>query len=136
LVNNGRTGRDGEIGSVLVPWQMGHMRVVERTQILEHCGVIADAFCVLPLGIIATYIARPCEEGDSEEQVALRNALYGAVRESYPLDTALPIGSSYRASPFLTITSQDLRAMRAKLFRSGHTLLSRELNILSMILAP
>jgi hypothetical protein len=120
---------------------LDELQAVERTQNLEHRGVIADGYYVVPLAIfvaraaIATYCARLREECDGEQQAALRSALHNAMRETYPLDTVLPIGSSYQEFPFLTITSQDLRAMRAKLFRSGHTLMSREMNVLTMLLA-
>jgi hypothetical protein len=117
------------------------LQAVQRSQNLEHRGVIANGYYVLPLATfvakpaIAAYCARLREEGDIEQQTALRGALYGALRESYPLDTVLPIGVSFQEFPFLTITSQDLHAMRAKLFRSGHTLMSREMNVLTMLLA-
>ena len=96
---------------------------------------------MLPL---ATFVARAAiaahcawlrDEGDIGQQAEMRMALEGAMRETYPLDTVLPIGAAYQEFPFLTITSQDLLAMRAKLFRSGTILMSREMNVLTMLLA-
>ena len=120
---------------------LSELQSVGRTQDLEHRGVLADGYCVFPLATfvasaeIAAYCTRLRDEDDTEQQAELRNALHGAMRETYPLDTVLPIGAAYQEFPFLTVTSQDLLAMRAKLFRSGTILMSREMNVLTMLLA-
>lgn len=85
---------------------------------------------------IATYCQKLAEREQDEPAAALlRSALIHYVRDSYPIDTILPIGSWYRDFPFLLITSQDLQALRAKTFQTGHTLMSREMNLLTLLLS-
>lgn len=114
----------------------------ERSQRLEHRGGIQRGYYVVPLamfvakGPIATYCQELAEREEDELAAALlRSALIHYVRDSYPIDTLLPIGSWYSRFPFLLITSQDLQALRAKTFQTGHTLMSREVNLLTLLLS-
>jgi hypothetical protein len=114
----------------------------ERSQRLEHRGGIQRGYYVIPLAMfvakvpIATYCQELAEREEDEPAAALlRSALIHYVRDSYPIDTLLPIGSWYSRFPFLLITSQDLQALRAKTFHVGHTLMSREMNLLTLLLS-
>lgn len=114
----------------------------ERSQRLEHRGGMQRGYYVVPLatfvakGTIADYCQKLAEREEDEPAAALlRNALIHYIRDSYPIDTVLPIGSWYSRFPFLLITSQDLQALRAKTFQTGHTLMSREMNLLSLLLS-
>jgi hypothetical protein len=114
----------------------------ERSQRLEHRGGGQRGYYVVPLamfvakGPIATYCQELAEREEDEPAAALlRSVLIHYVRDSYPIDTLLPIGSWYREFPFLLITSQDLQALRAKTFQTGHTLMSREMNLLTLLLS-
>jgi hypothetical protein len=57
------------------------------------------------------------------------------VRGHYPVESLLPVGSRFKGFPFLTFTCHDLRALRGRTFRAGHALMSREMNLLTMLLA-
>jgi hypothetical protein len=113
----------------------------ERSQRMEHLGAPPSGYYVLPLAafVAKESIARHCEElalpEHGQEGYALRDVLMSYVRDAYPLDTVLPIGSAYRRVPFLVVTSQDLAALRAKRFRLGHALMSHEMNLLTLLLA-
>ncbi|HEY7347578.1 MAG TPA: hypothetical protein VH599_04610 [Ktedonobacterales bacterium] len=113
----------------------------ERSQRLEHRGGIQRGYHVVPLamfvakGPIAAYCQELAEREEDEQAALLRSALIHYVRDSYPIDTLLPIGSWYSRFPFLLITSQDLQALRAKTFQAGHTLMSREMNLLTLLLS-
>jgi hypothetical protein len=86
--------------------------------------------------VIANYCqALPENELGETATEQLRSILIRNVRDSYPIDTLLPIGSRYSQSPFLAITSQDLRALRAKTSQTGYTLMSREMNLLTVLLS-
>ncbi len=113
-----------------------------RSQRLEYHGGVQRGYYVIPLAIfvakepIAAYCRELAEREQDEGAAALlRSALIHYVRDSYPLDTLLPIGSWYRDFPFLLITSQDLQALRAKTFQTGHALMSREMNLLTLLLS-
>ncbi|HEU5199857.1 MAG TPA: hypothetical protein VFU32_09480 [Ktedonobacterales bacterium] len=114
----------------------------ERSQRLEQRGGVQRGYYVVPLAMfvaketIADYCQNLAEREQDESAAALlRSALIHYVRDSYPIDTILPIGSWYREFPFLLITSQDLQALRAKTFQTGHTLMSREMNLLTLLLS-
>jgi hypothetical protein len=114
----------------------------ERSQRLEYRGGVQRGYYVVPLAMfvaketIAAHCQRLAEQEQNEpEATLLRRALMHYVRDSYPIDTLLPIGSWYRDFPFLLITSQDLQALRAKTFQTGHTLMSREMNLLTLLLS-
>jgi hypothetical protein len=113
----------------------------ERSQRLEHRGGGQRGYYVVPLATfvakapIALYCQELAEREEDEQAALLRSALIHYVRDSYPIDTLLPIGSWYSRFPFLLITSQDLQALRAKTFQTGHTLMSREMNLLTLLLS-
>lgn len=111
---------------------------VATSQRLEQRGTLQQGYYVVPLAVFVAKeaIARYCIEQTTDESGRiLKQVLLDYVDQNYPVDTALPIGWGYKAFPFLVITSQDLPALRAKTFRTGHTLMSREMNLLTMLLA-
>ncbi len=117
------------------------LRNVARSQQLRHHGMIQQGFYIVPLAIfvaketIAAYCQEQLEQGQEEAMAKLKAALYRYVRESYPVDTLLPVGNKYSRFPFLVITSQDLEALRAKTFQKGHVLMSHEMNLLALLLS-
>lgn len=116
---------------------VGELERVDTSQRLEQRSTMQHGYYVMPLAafVAKEAIARYCqehtgEEGGREVKQLLREYIGG----TYPLDTILPIGWAYEEFPFLVLTSLDLPALRAKTFRSGHTLMSREMNLLTMLL--
>lgn len=121
---------------------LNELRDAERSQRLEQRGNVQQGYYVVPLAMfvakeaIASYCqALPENELGETAAEQLRSVLIRYVRDSYPIDTLLPIGSRYSQFPFLVITSHDLRALRAKTFQTGHTLMSREMNLLTLLLS-
>jgi hypothetical protein len=88
-----------------------------KEAIAAHCAAVA---------------ADPHRQAEREQ---LRAVLLAYVRDAYPVETVLPLGSGYTRVPFLVITSQDLAALRANHFHLGHAMLSPELNLLTLLLA-
>jgi hypothetical protein len=114
---------------------------VLRSQSLERCEQLTHGYYVIPIAIfaakeqIAAYCAELADDESEARGVALKQALHDYVAYTYPVDTLLPLGWRYQEFPFLTITSQDLQALRAKTFKVGHVMMSREMNILTMLLS-
>jgi hypothetical protein len=115
----------------------GKLQDVQRSQYLEHHGMLHDTYYAIPIAVfvaraaIRAQCAQAAGTEDDEDMTAMRDAL----QENYPLETVLPIGPSYEDCPFRVITSHDLRAMRHALFRRGSILVSREMNVLALLLA-
>jgi hypothetical protein len=118
------------------------LKEATRTQRLEHRGARSGAYYVLPIAVLLTreVTAAFCQEmqreGRMDEAALLKDLLITALRDSYPLDEQpLPAGVYFRYFPFLIVTSQDLAALRRSVFDQGRLLMSREMNVLTMLLA-
>jgi hypothetical protein len=85
----------------------------ERSQRMEHLGALQSGYYVLPMAafVAKESIALHCEELAQPHKLqdgqALRDVLMSYVRDAYPLDTVLPIGSACRRLPFLVVTSPE-----------------------------
>jgi hypothetical protein len=114
---------------------------VEQMQQLEQAGVESAGYYILPIAMFAAkssikaYCQQLSSEGDSVNGEALKEAILHLVRDVFPIDTLLPVGWKYPDFPYLLITSNDLQALRAKTWKTGHMMMTPEMNLLAMLLA-
>jgi len=67
--------------------------------------------------------------------ISFRDCLAGAMHTFFPVDSVLPLGTSYGEIPFVIFRSFGLSEVRKKLFKASYIFTSRELSILNIILA-
>ncbi len=73
-------------------------------------------------------------EGERKD-TSFREILASYMSSLYPVDTVLPIGSSYGEFPFIVFRSCGLGEVRSKMFADKYLLTSNELNVLNLILS-
>ncbi len=117
------------------------IRDAAQSQALGHAGQRLHAYVAIPLSAFVAGDAygdyfQDVSRGDRSDDLPFRGLLHQYLLAlSYPVDTALPIGSRYKEFPFLSFTSNDLAGMRRRMFAEGYLLMSNEMNILNMLLA-
>jgi hypothetical protein len=109
----------------------------EYTQRLQQKSSWSDQYYAIPLfaflvgDIIRDYFASEQKEPEKQSFYEILNRY---IRQLYPCDQVLPIGTRYRDFPFLIFRSYSLQQMRSQCFRDRYLLTSNELNILNLIL--
>jgi hypothetical protein len=102
-----------------------------------------DQHYALPLSVfllhkeMCDHFAGKHEPKDQENplQLPFHALLTRYIRTLYPADSMLPIGQQYDEFPFLVFRSLNVSEARSKMFTGKYLFMSRELNIINMLLS-
>ena len=102
-----------------------------------------DQHYALPISVfllhqeMSDHFAGKHEPKDQENplQLPFHAILARYIRTLYPADSMLPIGQHYDAFPFLVFRSLNVSEARSKMFTGKYLFMSRELNIINMLLS-
>jgi hypothetical protein len=102
-----------------------------------------DQHYVFPIAVfllqqeMKDYFARKQEPDNQDDplQLSFHALLTRYIRTLYPADSMLPIGQQYDEIPFLVFRSLNVSAARSKMFTGKYLFMSRELNIINMLLS-
>ena len=75
------------------------------------------------------------ENQENPLQLTFHTLLSRYIRTLYPADSMLPIGQQYDEFPFLVFRSLNVGAARSKMFTGKYLFMSREMNIINMLLS-
>jgi hypothetical protein len=109
-----------------------------RNQRLEQESSYLDRYYAVPLflfivkDVFSAYFSY--QEIEPEDQ-RFRDLIEHYIYSLFPIAQVIPIGYKYEHIPFLIFCSYSLKEMRAKKFSDKYLMNSKELNILSLILA-
>jgi hypothetical protein len=78
---------------------------------------------------------REPEDQDNPLRLPFHTLLTRYIRTLYPADSMLPIGQHYDEFPFLVFRSLNVSEARSKMFTGKYLFMSRELNIINMLLS-
>lgn len=109
-----------------------------RNQRLEQESNYLDRYYAVPLflflvkDVFSTYFSY--QEAEPEDR-RFRDLIEHYIYSMFPIAQVIPIGYKYENIPFLIFCSYSLKEMRAKKFSDKYLMNSKELNVLSLILA-
>ncbi len=110
----------------------------EQNQRLEQDSQYLDQYYAIPLFVfvVSDVFDRYFKYKEQEpKDQRFRDLLDSYIRSFFPISQALPIGYQYEQFPFIIFRSYSLKEIRDKRFSAQYLINSKELNVLSLILA-